>query len=652
MIGRKIYLIFKTHLDVGFTDYANVVRQQYHDHFIPMATRTARHFWRENPDEPKFIWTTGAWLIHEHLEQATREGRRDLEDAIENGTVVWHALPYTTHTELLSAELFEAGLSYSRDLDRWFGRRTTGAKMTDVPGHTLGVVPLMATGGVRFLHIGVNSASTPPNVPPVFRWQAASGEELVVMYQGDYGATYFPGELNDGIGFAHTSDNMGPQSITQVVETHRLMARDNPGTVISASTLNEYGELLWEQRERFPIVTDEIADSWVHGVGTAPAKVSRFMALRRLYGKWTHESLTPQRLEMGRRLCMVAEHTWGIDIKTFLRDETAWDRKDFEAARKSDPRFALVEHSWREQEALIDDAVSVLSSQDREVAASAAARVHPQPSDAAVRRQRSLALGDGELEFDLDTGGLCRVRFPNDCELTSARGQFAALAYESYDAQDFREYADSYLTRSAHWCIQDHGKPGLEHALTANSGHFHPDWLGVADEDGCRVIGKFQFSGVAADDLGAPSAPEIRYRFVDRNTLRVTVCLFEKPANRMPEATFLTFAPAADPESWCFRKLGHDVNPRAVVMNGNRQMHAVQSASCKTSFGLHLKITPLDCPLAGPAEVPFLPFWRGEVTMRKGIRFCLHNNKWGTNFPMWCEGNLAFRFHLMLAAAR
>jgi hypothetical protein len=28
---------------------------------------------------------------------------------------------------------------------------------------------------------------------------------------------------------------------------------------------------------------------------------------------------------------MVAEHTWGVDIKTYLRDDTAWDRPDFEA---------------------------------------------------------------------------------------------------------------------------------------------------------------------------------------------------------------------------------------------------------------------------------------------------------------------------------
>ena len=59
----------------------------------------------------------------------------------------------------MSPALFRAGLSFSQELDRRFGVRTTAAKMTDVPGHTLGIVPLLAEAGVRFLHLGVNTAS-------------------------------------------------------------------------------------------------------------------------------------------------------------------------------------------------------------------------------------------------------------------------------------------------------------------------------------------------------------------------------------------------------------------------------------------------------------------------------------------------------------
>ena len=56
----------------------------------------------------------------------------------------------------------------SQSLDRRYGRTTTGAKMTDVPGHSRGLIGPLAENGVKFLDIGVNSASTPPAVPSLF----------------------------------------------------------------------------------------------------------------------------------------------------------------------------------------------------------------------------------------------------------------------------------------------------------------------------------------------------------------------------------------------------------------------------------------------------------------------------------------------------
>ena len=163
-----LHVIYKTHLDLGFTGYADAVRQHYHEHFIPMALDTGEHFLMENPARPQFVWTTGSWLIWDHLKTQSADKVRRLENAIASGIIRWHALPFTTHTELMSPELVEEGLSISAELDARFGLKTIAAKMTDVPGHTIGLVPLLARAGVEFLHIGVNSASTPPDVPPLF----------------------------------------------------------------------------------------------------------------------------------------------------------------------------------------------------------------------------------------------------------------------------------------------------------------------------------------------------------------------------------------------------------------------------------------------------------------------------------------------------
>ena len=114
MTDKRIHLVFKTHLDIGFTDHAARVRRQYHEQFIPQAIATGEHFFAENPDRPAFIWTTGAWLIHDHLATQDADKVKRLERAIERGLIAWHALPFTTHTELMSPALFRAGLSYGQ----------------------------------------------------------------------------------------------------------------------------------------------------------------------------------------------------------------------------------------------------------------------------------------------------------------------------------------------------------------------------------------------------------------------------------------------------------------------------------------------------------------------------------------------------------
>ena len=61
-----------------------------------------------------------------------------------------------------------------------------------------------------------------------------------------------------------------------------------------------------------------------------------------------------------------------------------------------------------------------------------------------------------------------------------------------------------------------------------------------------------------------------------------------------------------------------------------------------------MHVTPLDCALVGPAGAPFMPFQPDRPDWSSGARFNLYNNKWGTNFPMWWEGSIAFRFVISL----
>ena len=257
---KNIHLIFKTHLDVGFTDYASVVVNNYFSSYIPASLRVAREM-RESGRPERFIWTTGSWLIYEYLEQASPAARKEMEDAILRGEIAWHALPFTTHTELEDAELFRFGLGLAKRLDERFGRKTIAAKLTDVPGHTRGIVPLLAEAGIKFLHIGVNPGSTVPKVPPLFRWQDESGAELMVMYESGYGSAFEIPGMEDALAFGHTSDNLGPQSPEEVLEVYRDKRSLFPGANVFASTLDAFAHKLEEVRSTLPVVNAEIGDT-------------------------------------------------------------------------------------------------------------------------------------------------------------------------------------------------------------------------------------------------------------------------------------------------------------------------------------------------------------------------------------------------------
>lgn len=625
-----VHLIFKTHLDIGFTDLAANVRAQYHRQFIPQAIATGERFHEEAPDDPQFIWTTGAWLILDHLETAPTADVARLERAIGRGLIAWHALPFTTHTELMSPELFRAGLGIAAELDRRFGRRTIAAKMTDVPGHTLGMVPLLAEAGVRFLHLGVNTASPVPDVPPIFRWRAPCGAEVVVMYQASYGETGFPAGPDVGLGFAHTADNIGPQSVAQAVEAHRDLRHALPeGAVIRASTLDAFGAEMWARRESFPVVTQEIGDSWIHGAGTDPAKMARFRALRRV-----HDAAASEPPAFGRALAMVAEHTWGVDIKSWLRDETAWDRADFDRLRTSDPRFAYAEASWAEQRAYLDTALAALTGDLRTAAMAALAETVP-----AVPRAPfpGLTLTDGGWSATLDpaTGDLTAITTPTGRRIDGRGGALVAYRHETYDAAAVRAHMDSYLQHRELWAIYDHDKPGLHAARTAARAAWAPEHLGVAD----GRIAVAQMPAEAHAALGAPARVEIE--IADRgDALLIALTLRDKPANRMPEAGFLRLAPAARPEA--ILKMGLWHAPGDLVRRGGGQLQAADAIRWTDAAGDCLAEL-LDAPLVCPEGCDFMAFHPDPPAWDEGLRLNLYNNKWGTNFPMWWEGTVRFR---------
>lgn len=158
---RRVLVMFKCHFDAGFVDTQyNVVHHRYFQKFFPQAIDIARS--ANAGGQRRYVWTTGSWLLYEYLEQASQAERKATEEAIHRGDLAWHALPFSWQSEMLPPSMIEGSLALSRSLDKRFGATTTGAKMTDVPGHTRALWLRWPRAALRCSKSAPTAAPRPP----------------------------------------------------------------------------------------------------------------------------------------------------------------------------------------------------------------------------------------------------------------------------------------------------------------------------------------------------------------------------------------------------------------------------------------------------------------------------------------------------------
>jgi hypothetical protein len=148
-----------------------------------------------------------------------------------------------------------------------------------------------------------------------------------------------------------------------------------------------------------------------------------------------------------------------------------------------------------------------------------------------------------------------------------------------------------------------------------------------------------------SQELGAPR--EITYKISTKDNLLVLELIWTgKDANRIQEETLLRLHPVARKENIRLNKLGSYVNPYDVVASGNRSNSAIMFAKFENENS-SFKITSKHCPLFSLGKGKIMKFDNVYEDIKKdGITFILHNNIWGTNFPLWYSDNAYFKFEI------
>jgi len=655
---KRVPVMFKCHFDAGFVDTQAAVVHRYFKEYFPRAMELASQL--RQSGNYRYVWTTGSWLLYEYLEQATPEERVRMEKAISAGDIAWHALPFTWQTELMDASMISGSIGLSQTLDRRFGRTTTGAKMTDVPGHTRGLIAPLAAQGVKFLDIGVNDASTPAEVPPLFLWKAPGGSALVVMYHHGYGGVQRVPDSDRAIAMVVADDNSGPHTLEEIRRTYSILSDRFPNAQIVPASLSEIANAVEPRRNSLPVLTSEIGDTWIHGVASDPLKLARYREVARLRQDW----LTQKKFAVGdatdvallRHLLLEVEHTWGTDTKTWL-DFDHYIPSDL-AAMINTKNYKVVQFSWQEKRQDLFAGIDTLPSPLREQAQTAVRNleaVPPRPASPSPHAVGSeIVTPNFIVGIDPQSGAIHRLQNKKSKrEWASREHPLALFSYQALSQQDYSRFFDSYVVSDEDWAKKDFGKPNIER-FGAESREWSPSVTELQveeDQQGHRLLARLEVNDPEALRSGRASFPQKIYLEMllpkAEPVIQLNFSWFQKPATRLPEALWLSFHPiASDPAGWTLEKSGEPVSPSDVVVSGNRHMHALSKGFAYKDQSGAFFVETLDAPLVTLGTKSPLCFSNRQPDLSAGVHCNLFNNAWGTNYIMWSGEDMHFRFLL------
>lgn len=680
---KTVYVVAKCHLDLGFTDFEDNVIRTYFEDYIPRAIDIAKDLQQIDREE-RYVWTLGSWLVYQYLEQASSDDRKNMEEAIAAGQIAWHALPFTWQTEMLDRSLVESAFGISKALDKRFGITTIAGKLTDVPGHTRGLIGPATAAGVQFLDIGANlhQPDSPP-YPGLFNWRDTDGAQITVLYHNGYGGTVVVPGTDVAVAINVRDDNSGPHLVGEIKAYYADLRRQFPNATIVATNLNTVAKAIQPVRSRLPVVTQEIGDVWIYGAGSDPGKVARFRELSRLRLEWIKQgAIQPgDAVDFAfiSRLILITDHNWGLDTGglprpgMLLNHPSIYTPDELAKARATDSIFQKYDACWAEKAADVGRAIDTLPEHLRAEAQQrlqsltpVAPEIHGHNGQTAVKTQYFT------LSIDPGTGAISRLLDKRtNREWASAKNTLAHFRYETFDSEQCNRYVHQFaapppeITQmpvflNGYWTIMNNiwGKPGLD-KYPVEARTWEPVLQRASVEEtpaahrliaelripdtGARVANFVAWPRRLAMEILLPKAsPEIQ----------ITLWCIDKRANRLPEAMWLSFSPDAPSlEGWRLDKLNRPVAPNDVMSQAGRHMHAVtRHVRYDDAKGAFLLET-LDAPLIAPGQRLLTDFNNRQPDMREGIHVNLYNNLWNTAFPQWYGNDMRFRFVLSFPQA-
>lgn len=273
-VVTDIWVVFKTHCDLGYTMSANAVFKKYREDMMDNAIRLIEAD-KKKPVDERFKWTIAGWPMKGTILGPLQipERKQKVEQALRDGTISVHALPATMESDVMEQEDYVRSLVFSSQIARDYGHKLPiAAKMTDVPAHSWLLPTLLHHAGIKFLQIGCNYTVQPVRLPQLFWWVGPDGSKVLCNYTPHYGSGVTPPEnwpSKNYLAVIMTHDNEGPPSPKEIEEVKKQVA-GMKNVRLHFSDLDEYAKVLLAENPQIPTIRGDMVDPWIHGVMAMP----------------------------------------------------------------------------------------------------------------------------------------------------------------------------------------------------------------------------------------------------------------------------------------------------------------------------------------------------------------------------------------------
>ncbi|WP_140939131.1 glycoside hydrolase family 38 N-terminal domain-containing protein [Sphingobacterium lumbrici] len=361
---KEVIVVFKTHFDIGYTDWSDNVRYNYANSMIASALKTVDQS-KDLPKDKQFKWTISGWPMKEILLKAKPDVKARVERAIKEGNFFVHALPFSVETEASDLEPLVQSLGYSSKISRDAGLSLPiDAKVSDVPSYSWIMPTLLHNAGAKFLHIGCNPASRSPEVPLLFWWEGPDQSKLMTFYYGEYYGTS-PAPPKDWphktwLAIIQTNDNEGAPTYTEYREAIENVEKLNPGAKVRVGSMADFYNTIIKENPKLTTVKGDMPDTWIHGYMSMPRemKSSRglskstlsleaFTTLSAIWGRKPEEPIHAIVDQSVENINLFDEHTWGLSMSHGHSGYWAYGT-EFEKLRAKG-YYDVIEYSWKEK---------------------------------------------------------------------------------------------------------------------------------------------------------------------------------------------------------------------------------------------------------------------------------------------------------------